>query len=66
MKHKKLSFTEREMIQYLYNENKSLKRANERLEKENDMLRAELNTYRDGIDVYDCWDEPAIGAPHGW
>lgn len=30
------------------------------------MLKAELNTYRDGIDVYDCWDEPAIGAPHGW
>ena len=63
-KTKKLPFSEREMIQYLYSQNKVLEKENARLSSENVRLKCELDTYRTGIQC--SWDEPAIGAPHGW
>lgn len=63
-KTKKLTFSEREMIQYLYNQNKELEKENARLSSENARLKYEFDTYKTGIQC--SWDEPAIGASHGW
>jgi len=66
-KKKKLPYTEREMITYLYEENKTLKREIRKLKKERLDLLSKISRFKTlSNPEYYSWDVPAIGAPHGW
>ena len=56
----KLPYTERQMIEYLHKENMHLEKEVAKLKKQLEATNAEASLY----DSH--WDEPAIGAPHGW